>query len=352
MRLSPLAAGAACLSFLFGCAAVDPQQQKVGSESAALNSLQYTAAGLLAANSKPLVIGHEGAGENFGTIPGKPINDTIDSVRLAYEQGASLVEVDVEITKDGQPVTYHDFDFLQDGSCINSYTLADLQTKVPYIPTLEAVLNQAKQFNRKSTGHMSGLLMIELKTPSPLCDPGDSSEVALVSTVVGTIRKLGMESAVMLDGFSPALLAIAQQLAPEIPRELDLDGLQLLTPDQAAAATGMPVTVIQKSDGLGLRWADVGYVYRLPGYDSVEEFIGIALYLQARIVGFEYDFIGPASQQPGAIPQLLGTLNYLGLKAFADPAHDAQTFGFYAGLGFDGAYTDDIPGSLLLQPPL
>jgi hypothetical protein len=176
--------------------------------------------------------------------------------------------------------------------------------------------------------------------------------VALVSTVVNTVRKLDMQNAVIFDAFSPALLAIAKQLAPEIPRELDLDGLQLLTPDQAAAATGMPVTVIQKADGLGLQWADVGYVYRLPGYSSVDEFVGIALYLEARIVGFEYDFIGPASQQPGALPTLLGTLQYLGLKAYADPAHDAQTFGWYGAQGFDGAYTDDIPGSLQFQPPL
>ena len=43
-----------------------------------------------------------------------------------------------------------------------------------------------------------------------------------------------------------ALLYLAAQAAPEIPRELDLDGLQLLSPAQIQAITGLPVTIINK----------------------------------------------------------------------------------------------------------
>ena len=44
-----------------------------------------------------------------------------------------------------------------------------------------------------------------------------------------------MSRQVIFDSFSPALLYLASQAAPEIPRELDLDGIQLLTPAQVQA---------------------------------------------------------------------------------------------------------------------
>jgi len=83
--------------------------------------------------------------------------------------------------------------------------------------------------------------------------------------------------------------------APNIPRELDLNLLQLLT---AAQVTG------------------AGTV----GTQNVELFVG--------------------------------TAHALGMKAYADPATSVQVFGAFASLGFDGAYCDDIPASLALQPPL
>jgi glycerophosphoryl diester phosphodiesterase len=356
----PVRVAAAGIFFaLGGCGApVDPGEPTVGASHAVVTTdqqttaLQYSASRLLGAGVRPLVIGHEGAGENFGADPTKPINDTVESVRLGYDQGAALVEVDVELTKDGHPVAYHDFDFLPDYTCINSYNLADLQTKVPYIPSLEAVLNQAKQYNRKSP-HTSGILVIELKTPSPLCDPGDSSEQLLVTTVTDTVRKLGMQSAVIFDGFSPALLYIAQQYAPEIPRELDLAGAQLLTPAQVQAITGLPVTIVPKQINLGLTWANIGVVYRLPGYSSVQQFLSIAYFVGASVVGFERDVLdGAEAQQPGAAAYLVAGARSVGFKVFADPAKTAADFSYFAGLGVDGAYTDDIPGSLAFQPTL
>lgn len=316
------------------------------------DTVQYTAAQLLALNVHPLVIGHEGAGENFGTDPTKPINDTVDSVTLAYEQGASVVEVDAELTKDGQVVAYHDFDFLPDYTCINSYTLAELQAKVPYIPTLDSVLKVARRFNHTSKT-LSGIMVVEMKTRSPLCDPNDVEERPFVSAVVDVIHKTRMDAAVILDGFSPALDYLAQQMAPGIPRELDLDLLQLLTPAQVTAATGLTVTPIQKQLNLGLQWADVGVIYRLPGYTSVQQFFQTAVVVGASIIDGEQDFIVTSEQQqPGSVAQFVGVAHALGFKAFADPAKNVQQFGYYASFGFDGAYCDDIPSSLALQPPL
>ena len=347
------------LVLLGGCSsAAEPGATHTGTTASALaggdedDTVQYTAAQLLALNVRPLVIGHEGAGENFGSDPSKPINDTVDSVTLAYEQGASVVEVDAEITKDGQVVAYHDFDFLPDDTCINSYTLAELQAKVPYIPTLDSVLKVARQFNHTSKT-LSGIMVVEMKTRSPLCDPNDVQEQPFVSAIVDVIHKTRMDDAVILDGFSPALDYLAKQMAPNIPRELDLDLLQLLTPAQVTAATGLPVTLIQKQDSLGLQWADLGVVYRLPGYTSVQQFFQTAFVVGASIIDGEQDFIVTSEQQqPGSVAQFVGAAHAFGLKAFADPAKNVQQFGYYASFGFDGAYCDDIPASLTLQPPL
>jgi glycerophosphoryl diester phosphodiesterase len=338
------------VAVLGGCSsASDASSTDSATSAVSGDGLQYSASDFLKSATHPIVIGHEGAGENFGADPTKPINDTVDSVRLAYSQGATVVEVDAELTKDGHVVAYHDFDFLPDHSCINSYTLADLQTKVPYIPSLEAVLNQARQFNAKSATP-SGILVIELKTPSPLCDPGDTSEQALVSAVLNAIHQTKMESAVILDGFSPALVYLASQMAPSIPRELDLDLLQLMTPAQVAANTGMTVTPIQKNLSLGLQWGNVGGIYRLPAYTSVQQFFYTAKVVGASIVDGEKDFIGYSEQtQPGSVAQFVGAAHSLGFKVFADPAHTAQEFAWFASFGFDGAYCDDIPSSLALH---
>jgi glycerophosphoryl diester phosphodiesterase len=343
---------------LGGCSSAAEPGAPTGTTSSAAtggsetDTVQYTAAQFLALDARPIVIGHEGAGENFGSDPTKPINDTIASVALAYAQGASVVEVDAELTKDGQVVAYHDFDFLPDNTCINSYTLGQLQAKVPYIPTLDSVLRVARFFNHNSPT-LSGIMVVEMKTRSPLCDPDDVEERPFVSAIVNVIHQTRMDAAVILDGFSPALDYLAQQMAPSIPRELDLDLLQLLTPAQVTAATGLTVTPIQKQLNLGLQWADVGPIYRLPGYSSVQQFFQTAVVVGASIIDGEQDFIATSEQQqPGSVAQFVGAAHALGFKAYADPAKNVQQFGYYASFGFDGAYCDDIPASLALQPPL
>ena len=350
------------LAVLGGCSSAT-ETDSTGDTSSAIGPghVRYTAAQFLALDKAPIVIGHEGDGENFAqwptskpTDPTKPINDTVASVALAYAQGASMVEIDAEMTKDGQIVASHDFDFLPDYTCINSYTLRDLKKKVPYIPTLDEILLAAHVANLASP-HISGIVMIELKTPSPLCDPGDVEEQPFVQAVVATVHRNGMGDAVMFDGFSPNLVAIAKQLAPNIPRELDLDLLQLLTPAQVTGS-GYSVTPITKAfNPYGLQWAEVGpaggpAIYRLPGYTDVTQFFGTAVAAGASIVDAEEDFIGTAGA--AGVAQFVGAAHSLGMKAYADPAHTVTDFATFAGLGFDGAYCDDIKGSLALQPKL
>jgi glycerophosphoryl diester phosphodiesterase len=310
-----------------------------------------TAEDFLRSNVRPIAIGHHGVGPNTGENPALPIENTVDSVRLAYNLGARVVEVDVQLTQDGQLAVFHD-DFLSDFTCIHSLTLDKLQQRLPYVPELRQVINVARKFNKRSGDDLGGILIVELKAFSPHCDPADQFEQPLVSAAVSEVRKTNMTDKVIFDSFSPALLYLAAQAAPGIPRELDISGLQLLTPAQIEAITGLPVTIINKNISLGLTWAEIGQVFRLPGYASPQQFLATGMALQVRIVGGEMDFFGPAEhQQPGSGAAFVAAAHSLGLRTFADPANTPADWNFFASLGVDAIYST-IPMGVQLQPAI
>jgi glycerophosphoryl diester phosphodiesterase len=308
-----------------------------------------TAKDFLRLEVRPIALGHHGVGPNSGADPALPIENTVDSVRLAYREGSRVVEVDVQLTQDGRLAVFHD-DFLSDFTCIHSLTLDQLQQRLPYVPELHDVLMVARQFNKKAGDDLGGILIIELKAFSPHCDPGDELEHALVSAVVPEVEKAKMADQVIFDSFSPALLYLAEQTAPEIPRELDISGLQLLSPSQIQAITGLPVTIINKKNSLGLTWAEIGPVFRLPGYASAQQFLATGMAVNVRIVGGELDFLGPAEQQqPGSGAAFVAAAHSLGLRVFADPANTEADWNFFASLGVDAIYSV-IPLGVRLQP--
>lgn len=311
-----------------------------------------TAEDFLRLNVRPIAIGHHGVGAYTPTAnPGLPIENTVDSVRQAYTLGARVVEVDVQLTQDGKLAVFHD-DFLSDFRCIHSLTLDQLQARLPYVPELRQIINVAREFNNRAGDDLGGILITELKAFSPHCDPADEFEQPLVSAAVNEVRQAQFGDRVIFDSFSPALLYLAQQAAPEIPRELDLDGLQLLTPAQVTAVTGLPVTIINKKISLGLTWAEIGPVFRLPGYASPMQFLITGIVTQVRVVGAEMDFLGPAEQQqPGSGAAFVGAAHSLGMKAFADPANTPADWNFFASLGTDAIYST-IPMGVKLQPAI
>src|SRR5215472_10221605 len=306
----------------------------------------------LALSVGPIAIGHHGVGPyNPATNPGLPIENTVDSVELAYRLGARVVEIDVQLTEDGKLAVFHD-DFLSDFTCIHSLTLDQLQARLPFVPELHQVLDVAHHVNQRAGDDLGGILIVELKAFSPHCDPGDEFEQPLVTATVSEVRRAKMTNQVMFDSFSPALLYLASQLAPEIPRELDLDGLQLLTPAQVASVTGLPVTITNKKISLGLTWAEIGSVFRLPGYASPEQFLIAGIVTGVRVVGTEMDFLRPAEQQrPGSGAAFVGAAHSLGMRAFADPANSEADWNFFASLGVDAIYST-IPMGATLQPTI
>lgn len=311
-----------------------------------------TAENFLQVPVRPVAIGHHGVGPNLGEDSTIPIENTVDSVKLAYSLGARVVEVDVQLTTDGKLAVFHN-DFLDDFTCVDSLTIDQVQERLPFVPELHQVLAVARQFNHGAGNALGGILIVELKALSPHCDPGDNLEQTIVSTAVAEIHQAQMDDQVMFDSFSPALLLLASQTAPAIQRELDISGLQLLTPAQIQAITGLPVTIMtNKKNSLGLTWAEIGQVFRLPGYSSPQQFLETGIATQVRVVGGEMNFFGPAEQQqPGSGAAFVAAAHSIGLRVFADPAQTAADWNFFAALGVDAIYSN-IPLGVQLQPAI
>jgi glycerophosphoryl diester phosphodiesterase len=316
---------------------------------------------LLALEVRPIAIGHRGFGENLGEDPSRPIENTLSAVRQGLRAGVSVVEVDVQRTADGEIVAYHD-DFLSDFTCIHRLTLGQLRARMPQVATLHAILLQARSFERPR--ELRGLVIVELKAPSPLCDPKDTQEYALVSSVAAVIRRAGMTHQVILTSFSPVLLLHAQALIPETTRSLTVDVLQFLSPEDVRSALnnrfgGLSFTLIDKRRDLGLQWAEIGSLLRLPSYwpvengstmEAIEKFteaigklIATADTVDARIVEADLVLLGLAG------PLVVGALHGAGLEIFGYAVDNEAEWQLLAALGVDAIYTNDIPLGVELQ---
>jgi glycerophosphoryl diester phosphodiesterase len=304
----------------------------------ALRALPATVAALLDLHVRPVAIAHRGFGDNVGEDQARPIENTIAAVRAGYTAGAAIVEVDVQLTADGGLAVYHD-DVLPDRTCLNRLTLAELQGRLPQIPSLQAVLRQARA--------LGGLLIVELKAPAPLCDPYDVQERAIVSAVTRAIRRMRMTEQVMLASFSPALLVLAREEAPEIARALAVSALQFLTAKELEARFGLRVRRIDKDVDVGLRWAEMGTAFRLPGYADVEQLLATAAATAAGVVELDLDLIG-AMGTP-----LIEAVQARGFKAFGFTATTPEEWFVLGALGLDGIYMNDVPFGVRYQaaPP-
>ena len=181
---------------------------------------------------------------------------------------------------------------------------------------------------------------------SPLCDPEDTQERAIVSAVTHVIRHMRMTRQVLITSLSPALLYLASRHAPEIDRILSVSGLQFLTAEQLEDALGQPVTLIDKDLDLGLQWAELGVVFRLPGYRSFAELLRTAALTGARVVEADLLLLHSAGAP------LVDTLHAAGLKVFGFTANTVKDWKFLESLGVDGIYTNDVPLGVSRQAPI
>ena len=158
--------------------------------------------------SRPLVIAHRGASAE------RPEN-SLASFRLAEEQGADAVELDVMRCGSGEVVIFHDDDLKRLAGRpdrIRETPLATLR-EVPIegapMPTLEELF--------ASVGP-DLLINVELKSPDrrglqyleTLKDDGLAREVAAI------IRRFGMAERVLVSSFDPTLLLRFRRAMPEV----------------------------------------------------------------------------------------------------------------------------------------
>ncbi len=306
---------------------------------------------VLQSETLPFAIGHRGYGENLGEDPEAPIENTVPSVRRAYREGIQIIEVDVVMTKDRRIVALHD-DYLEDFTCVNTLNFRDLKKRLDQVSSLKRILQTAHSFSlrRADDDRPSGQVIIELKTPSPLCDPDDTTVPELVKGVIKDVKHIKMEKRVLLESFSPEILSLAKAQAPQIPTMLTLSGLQLLSPEEIEAITGLEVNLIDKDAGFGLQWAEIGLFFRLPGYFDAGEYVWALMQTQSRAASLESVFLAQAEETfPGSASLFIDQLHQLGLSALVYTVDTAPEWLFFSSLGADGIYTNDIPMGLMLE---
>ncbi len=163
---------------------------------------------------RPLVIAHRGDSAH------RPEN-TLASFASALEIGASLVELDVQLTADGHVVVLHDptVDRTTDGrGDVRRMTLAEVRAlSAGYaerfgaawsgerVPTLAEVLTLV---------HERARIMIEIKKESV----SDDADGGVEARTVAEIRRQGLADRVALISFEHRALLRCRELAPEIAR--------------------------------------------------------------------------------------------------------------------------------------
>lgn len=140
----------------------------------------------------PLLLGHRGSPHQF-------TENTIASYQAAIAAGLDGVELDVRRLLDGTLVMHHD-PHLQDGRRLPQLRRADLPA---HIPTLDETLDWMTQ--------NTTFVNVEIKTEEGR--PDDR-----VTRTLDAIRARGLTQRVIVSSFSPLVLDIARQHAPDIER--------------------------------------------------------------------------------------------------------------------------------------
>lgn len=163
---------------------------------------------------KTLLLGHRGV---RGSLP----ENTLSAFRAALDAGLDGVETDVQRTRDGVLVLFHDFR-LPDGRSVPSLTLTELKTAVPELSTLEDLFLLAR-------GFPGTLLNLELKTAG--WRTGGLERAAATA-----VRCSGLEGWTLVSSFNPVSLVRLRFYAPEVRFALlySPDGPRWLRSNRAA----------------------------------------------------------------------------------------------------------------------
>ncbi|MBL0063062.1 MAG: glycerophosphodiester phosphodiesterase [bacterium] len=143
-------------------------------------------------SGRPVILGHRGS-------PKGAQENTIASFRLALDEGADGVELDVQLTRDGVPVVFHDDEF-STGEKIGDLTFAEMREVAhglrSHVHTLEEVL-------RELAG--KGFVNIEIKAAGREAD------------VLAIARKVMPKETFLFSSFLPEVVAAYRALAKDVP---------------------------------------------------------------------------------------------------------------------------------------
>lgn len=132
--------------------------------------------------------------------------NTLEAFRTAARLGFKMAELDVQLSKDGVPVVFHDDDLLrlaQRTERVDQLSAIELK-EFANIPTLEEVLTDKEcvpYFN------------VEIKSRT-IRDQRTAKAVAKV------VRKINAESKILFSSFNPMTLRVLWKELPEVPRAL------------------------------------------------------------------------------------------------------------------------------------
>ncbi len=141
-----------------------------------------------------LLLGHRGVRESL------PEN-TLSAFQAALDAELDGLETDVQRTRDGELVLYHDF-ALPDGRTLSALTHEELQEADPNIPTLEGLLTLIRCYP-------GTLLNLELKTRG-------WRSGGLERAVANAVETSGIEGRVLVSSFNPLSVARLRLYAPAV----------------------------------------------------------------------------------------------------------------------------------------
>lgn len=241
-----------------------------------------------------MVIAHRGDSAH------RPEN-TLASFASAIELGAEMIELDVQVTRDGHVVVIHDatVDRTTSGQgAVAEMTLAELRAlSAGYperfgdafagerIPTLAEVLGLMRG---------RGRILVEIKPDAVTAD----AEGGVEALTIAEARKAGMDKEVALISFSRTALLRCRQLAPEIMRghlfyESDI-GDVIEGAREIASELVMPFKGMLSVD-LRDRAREAGLKVATWVVDDPAELAGLA----------HYDLYGIGSNRPGVMMEAL-----------------------------------------------
>jgi glycerophosphoryl diester phosphodiesterase len=161
--------------------------------------------------SRTLVIAHRGFGDHAP-------DNSLYAVQRAFDAGMDGVDVDGQLTQDGEVVIFHDLSvdrLTSDTGRVSGKTLKEmlaLDLGPKFKPAMRgAPVRTFEDFVRTSKGR--GILMVELKVPG-------LKPTGMERRAVDIIRKHAAHQDVILSSFNPVVLYRLKRLDPEVQTAL------------------------------------------------------------------------------------------------------------------------------------